>query len=148
MLIVYIYYILSYHCSLLTRYYSKKNRNCTSRHSNYCCGRSFVVTAYKPSLRILYCILRRLQLFQTSVNFQLLSVSHLRNTINTIYSHKIMWVGQPLKNLPWATATSATSGKVHSSKFTLWNTEQGIPRYKVQQSIKFIVLKNLVDLYS
>ena len=37
-----------------------------------------------------------------------------------------MWVGQPLRNLPWATATSATNGKVHSSKFTLWNAEQGI----------------------
>ena len=56
-----------------------------------------------------------------------------------------MWVGQPLKNLPRATATSATNGKVHSSKFTLWNAEQGI---QVQSStIKFIVLKIPVDLY-
>ena len=58
-----------------------------------------------------------------------------------------MWVGQPLRNSPQATATSATNGKVHSSKFTLWNAEQGIPRYKVQQSIEFIVLKIPVDLY-
>ena len=58
-----------------------------------------------------------------------------------------MWVGQPLEYSPRATATSATNGKVHPSKFTLWNVEQGIPRYKVQQSIKFIVPKNLVDLF-
>ena len=91
-----------YHCSLLTRYYNKKNSNCTSRHSNYCCGGSFVVTAYKPSLRILYCILRGLQLFQTSVNFQLLSVFHLRNTINTTYSH--------IFNMGWPTTQKFATG--------------------------------------
>ena len=41
--------------------------------------------------------------------------------------------------------TSATNGKVRSSKFTLWNAEQGI---QVQSSTtKFIFLKIPVDLY-
>ena len=37
--------------------------------------------------------------------------------------------------------------KVPSTKFTLCNAEQGFPWYKVQNSIKFIVLRDPVDLY-
>ena len=94
---------------------NKKNSNYSSRHSNYCCDRSFVVTAYKPLSQntVLYP-----ERTPTVLNFSELSASfHLHSLEKQLIlcTHvQSLWVGQPLKDSPRVIVTSATNGKVHT----------------------------------